>query len=247
MQKLINKVAVITGGSSGIGYATAKLFKEEGATVVITAEREDAVVEAADTLGVLGIVSDASCLKSIRSLYEEIKRQVGVIDILFLNAGVAQFSPICSVDEAFYDAMFDTNVKGVYFNIQNALPIFRNNGSVILNTASLGSKGAPTTSVYAATKAAVRSLARSLSAELLERKIRVNAIAPGPIKTSIFDKLDLPRDVIDNLEVNFVDSTPMKRWGSSEEVAKPALFFASADSSFITGVELAIDGGFSQL
>lgn len=247
MNKLEGKVAVITGGNSGIGYETARLFKSQGAQVVITGRRQEAVARAAEELGVIGIVSDTSDVKSLSKLYENIREQVGSIDVLFLNAGIAQFAPIELVDEAFYDSIFDTNVKGLYFNVQKALPLINEGGSIIFTTSAVGSKGVPSTSIYAATKAAVRSFARSLSAELLPKKIRVNAIAPGPIETSIYSKLLLPQEAIDGIETNFANGNPMKRFGLSAEVAKPALFLATEDSSYITGIELAVDGGATQL
>ncbi len=247
MKKLEGKVAVITGGNSGIGLETAKLFKEHGAKVVITGRRKEAVEQAAYNLGVHGIVSDTSDIQSIGRLYDQVKELLGSIDILFLNAGIAQFSTLENVDEAHYDSIFNTNVKGLYFNIQKALPLLNEGASVILNTSAVSTKGYPSTSVYSATKAAVRSFARTLSAELLPKKIRVNAIAPGPIETPIYDKLTLPKEAREGLGTEFANANPMKRFGSSEEIAKPALFLASSDSSYISGVELNVDGGATQL
>lgn len=247
MNKLQGKVAVITGGNSGIGYETAKLFKNEGATVVITGRRSEAVAQAAEELGVIGLVSDTSDTSGLEALYSSIREQAGNIDILFLNAGIAQFAPIEQVDEDIYDSIFNTNVKGLYFNVQKALPLLNEGASVIFTTSAVTRKGFATTSVYSATKAAVRNLARTLSAELLPRKIRVNAIAPGPIETPIYEKLGLPQDALNGLADNFTSMNPMKRFGSSAEVAGPALFLASGDSSYITGIELAVDGGATQL
>lgn len=247
MNKLKGKIAVITGGNSGIGYETAKLFKSHGAQVIITGRRADAVELAAKELGVIGIVSDTSDTHSLAQLYENIREQVGSIDILFLNAGIAQFAPIELVDEELYDIIFNTNVKGLYFNVQKALPLLNEGASIIFTTSAVGSKGFASTSVYSATKAAVRSFARTLSAELLPKKIRVNAIAPGPIETPIYGKLTMPQNAIDGMAHDFATNNPMKRFGSSSEVAKPALFLATDDSSYISGIELAVDGGVTQL
>lgn len=247
MKKLEGKKVVITGANSGIGYESAKLFKAEGATVIITGRRADAVKKAAEELGVIGLVSETSNLTQIKALYEEVKQKIGSIDVLFLNAGIAQFAPIEYVTEEVYDEIFNVNVKGLYFNVQSALPIMNDGGSIILTTSAVSSKGFAGTTVYSATKAAVRNLARTLSAELLPRKIRVNAIAPGPIVTPIYDKLTLPKEAIEGMSHQFAESNPMKRFGSAEEVAKPALFLASDDSSYITGIELNVDGGATQL
>lgn len=247
MNKLEGKVAVVTGGNSGIGYETAKLFKAQGARVVIIGRRPDAVEKAAGELGVIGLVSDTTDIQSITEVYEQIKNKLGAIDILFLNAGIAQFAPIEYVEEELYDLIFNTNVKGLYFNVKKALPIMNEGGSIIFTTSAVSQKGFASTSVYAATKAAVRSFARTLTAELLPKKIRVNAIAPGPITTPIYGKLSLPKEAIDGIESDFASSNPMKRFGSSAEVAMPALFLASDDSSYISGIELAVDGGATQL
>lgn len=247
MNKLEGKVAVITGGNSGIGYETAKLFKSQGAKVIITGRRAEAVEKAAEELGVIGIVSDTSEIESLEAFYTKVKNLAGSIDVLFLNAGIAQFSPIEYVDEKFYDSIFNTNVKGLYFNVQKALPLLNEGASIIFTTSAVSQKGFASTSVYSATKAAVRSFARTLTAELLHKKIRVNAIAPGPIKTPIYGKLAMPQEAIDGIELDFASSNPMKRLGSSAEIAKPALFLASDDSSYISGIELAVDGGVTQL
>lgn len=247
MNKLEGKIAVITGGNSGIGYETAKLFKSQGAKVIIIGRRSDAVEAAAKELNVTGLISDTTDINSITEVYEKIKNLMGSIDVLFLNAGIAQFAPIEYVEEDLYDLIFNTNVKGLYFNVKKALPLLNEGASIIFTTSAVGQKGVASTSVYAATKAAVRSFARSLTAELLPKKIRVNAIAPGPISTSIYRKLTMPSEMIDGIESDFANSNPMRRFGSSEEIAKPALFLASSDSSFISGIELAVDGGVTQL
>lgn len=247
MNKLKGKIAVITGGNSGIGHETAKLFKNEGGRVFITGRRPDAVAQAAKDLGVTGLVSDTSDMESLSRLYDTVREQAGGIDILFLNAGIAQFAPIETVDEQLYDLIFNTNVKGLYFNVQKALPLLNEGASIIFTTSAVSRKGFANTSVYSATKAAVRSFARTLSAELLPKKIRVNAIAPGPIETPIYDKLTLPKEAVEGMAESFASMNPMKRFGLSEEVARPALFLATDDSSYITGIELAVDGGATQL
>ncbi len=247
--KLAGKVAVITGGNSGIGLATAKLFQTEGATVVITGRRKEAVEAAVKEIGgnSIGFTSDTANLNAIRELYRDVNERVGKIDVLFLNAGVAKFGPVDSVDEATFDDMVNVNFKGLFFNVQYALPVLNDNASIILTTTMADRKGYPDTSVYSATKAAVRSLARTLSAELVGRGIRVNAVSPGPIETPIFGKLGVPEEGVPGLKEGFKDVVPMKRFGSADEIAKPALFLASDDSSFVLGVELMVDGGTAQL
>lgn len=247
--KLAGKVAVITGGNSGIGLATAKLFQTEGATVVITGRRKEAVEAAVKEIGgnSIGFTSDTANLNAIHELYRDVNERVGKIDVLFLNAGVAKFGPVDSVDEATFDEMVNVNFKGLFFNVQHALPVLNDNASIILTTTMADRKGYPDTSVYSATKAAVRSLARTLSAELVGRGIRVNAVSPGPIETPIFGKLGVPEEGVPGLKEGFKDVVPMKRFGSADEIAKPALFLASDDSSFVLGVELMVDGGTAQL
>jgi len=247
--KLKDKVTVITGANSGIGLATAKLFRQEGAKVVITGRRQEAVDKAAVEIGegVVGITSDSSQLNKIDELYKKIDETYGKIDVLFLNAGIATFEPIDQVTEESYDRMMNTNLKGLYFNIQKALPLLKQGGSIILTTSAADQKGFPNTSVYAATKAAVRSLARTLSAELLEKGIRVNSIAPGPIDTPIFDKLGFPQEAVPEVKEQFASMNPMKRFGTSEEIAKGALFLASSDSSYVAGIDLSVDGGMAKL
>ena len=248
-RKLENKVAIITGGNSGIGLSTAKLFQAEGARVVITGRRQTVVDSAVKEIGgdSIGFKSDTSKLDDIAALYEKVKEQFGKIDILFLNAGIAKFGPFTSVDEAIFDEMVNINFKGLFFNLQKALPLLSEGASVILTTSIADQKGFPDTSVYSATKAAVRSLARTLSAELVDKKIRVNAIAPGPIDTPIFEKLGVPEGAVAEVKEGFKSTVPMKRMGSPDEIAKAALFLASDDSSFVMGVDLAVDGGVAQL
>ena len=248
-QKLKDKVAVITGGNSGIGLATAKLFQAEGAKVIITGRRTEAVETAVKEIGgtCVGFVSDTGNLKDIADLYQQIQKTAGKIDVLFLNAGIAIFGPFDTIDEAAFDAMVNINFKGLFFNIQQAAPLLNEGASVIINSSIADQKGFPNTSVYGATKAAVRSLARTLSAELIERKIRVNSLAPGPIDTPIFDKVGIPEADVPGMKEDFAGQNPMKRMGRPDEIASAALFLASGDSSYITGIDLTVDGGMTQL
>lgn len=248
MGKLTDKVAVITGGTTGIGFATARLFADEGAKVIVTG-RSPATLEAAraELAGKAEVVaSDATKLADIESLFEQVRAKHGRVDVLFANAGGGQFRPLEAVDEAYFDSIFNLNVKSVYFTLQKALPLLGRGSSVVLNTSIAGAKGFPSTSVYGAAKAAVRQIARSLAAELLERGIRVNAVSPGPIETPIYTKLGLGENV-DGFKQQMTASNPMKRFGRPEEVARATLFLASDDASYITGAELAVDGGVTQL
>lgn len=247
--KLQNKVAVITGGNSGIGLETAKLFYQEGAKVVITGRRKEVVESAAKEIGegVIGMQSDASNLADIDHLYAEVNKMFGTIDILFLNAGMAFFTPMETINEETFDRLSDTNFKGLFFNVQKAVPYMKNGGSIVLTTSAAGLIGSATTSVYAATKAAVRSLARTLSAELLPKGIRVNGVSPGPIETPIMEKIGVPLEALPAVKAGFAAENPMKRIGTSDEIAKGVLYLASDDSSFVSGIDLAIDGGLTQL
>lgn len=249
MGKLTNKVAVITGGTTGIGFATAKLFAEEGARVVVTGRNPETLEQARRELAgpkVTGsvevVAADSTKVADLDRLFEEVKRKYGQVDVLFVNAGGGQFRPLDAADEAYFDHVFDLNVKSAYFTIQKALPLLKHGASIVLNTSVAAAKGFATTSAYAAAKAAVRQLARSLGAELLARGIRVNAVSPGPIETPIYEKLGLGAH-LDDFKQQMSSSNPMKRFGRPEEVAGAVLFFASDHSSYVTGTELAIDGG----
>ncbi len=250
MTKLTNKVAVITGGSTGIGLATAKTFLAEGAKVVITGRTQetlDAATQEINSDNLTAIQSDTSQLDQIQSLAEEVKSKFGKIDILFANAGIAWFAPIEQSDEAFFDAQFNTNVKGLYFTIQKLLPIFNDNGAIVLNASAAASKGFNGGSVYSATKGAVRSFARTLSNELAPRNIRVNVVSPGPIETPIYGKMGMSEEELKGMAEGFAAQVPMGRFGSSDEVAKTVLFLASNDSSYILGEEILIDGGIATI
>ncbi len=249
MGKLEGKVAVITGGNSGIGLATAKEFKEQGAKVVITGRDQQTLDEAKREISgdVLAVRSDTSSLAEIDKLFTTIREKFGHIDVLFVNAGVGKFAPVEAVTEELFDSIMDVNFKGAYFTIQKALPLLSENASIILNTSINAHIGMPNSSVYAASKAALITLARTLSAELVGRGIRVNAISPGPITTPIFNRLGLPPEALEETANNIREQVPMKRFGRPEEIAKTALFLASSDSSFLLGTEIVADGGMSQL
>lgn len=247
--KLENKIALITGGNSGIGLAAAKLFYAEGAKVIITGRRKEVVESAAKEIGenAIGIASDTANLEDITALYQQVEDQFGILDVLFLNAGMAHFEPIATMTEATFDRLCNTNFKGLYFNVQKAVPVMKNGGAIILTTSAAGLTGAPQMSAYGGTKAAVRSLARSLSAELLPKGIRVNGVSPGPIETPIMEKVGIPLAALADAKAGFAASNPMKRIGTADEVAKAALYLASDDSSFVAGIDLCVDGGLTQL
>ena len=250
MGKLNGKVAVITGGSTGIGLATAKTFIEEGAKVVITG-RTQLTLDAAQTEinheNLRVIQSDTSKLDEVNALVSKVEAEFGKVDILFANAGIAWFAPIGQTDEAFFDTHFNTNVKGLFFTIQKFLPIFNDGGAIVLNASAVIHKGFENSSVYSATKGAVRSFARTLSAELAPRKIRVNTVSPGPIDTPIYGKMGMTEDQLKGMAENFANMVPLKRFGSSAEVAKAVLFLASDDSSYVAGEEILVDGGIATI
>jgi NAD(P)-dependent dehydrogenase (short-subunit alcohol dehydrogenase family) len=245
---LQNKVTLITGGTSGIGAATAQLFLKEGATVIVTGSNPDTLKAARDSMpGIEVIASDAGDTIASAKLIEAVKAKHGRIDVLFANAGIAKAAAIEAIDEAFFDAVFDVNVRGLYFTIKNALSIMPDGSSIILTSSMSASEGRPAMSVYGATKAAVRSLARNLAAELAPRKIRVNAISPGFIETPILGKVGLPPEAIAEFVKSMEQQIPLARIGQSSEVASAALFLATDASSFVTGSELPVDGGFAQV
>jgi NAD(P)-dependent dehydrogenase (short-subunit alcohol dehydrogenase family) len=248
-KKLEGKVSVITGGNSGIGLATAKRLVEEGAQVFITDRRQSELDEAVAQIGkhVIGVQGDVSHLADLDRLFATVKEQHGRLDVLFANAGVGALAPIGSISEAHFDKALNINVKGLLFTVQKALPLFTDGGSIILNASIAASKGTEGSSVYGATKAAVRSFARCWTTDLKHRKIRVNTISPGPIETPIFNKAGLTREQIDEFKVSQVSAVPMGRMGKPDEVAKAAVFLAADGSSYVTGIELFVDGGVEQV
>ncbi|CAF0743407.1 unnamed protein product [Didymodactylos carnosus] len=251
MGKLDGKIALITGGSDGIGFATAQEFLTEGAAhVFITGRRQDALNEAVKKLGskkVTGIQGDTSNMADLDKLCDVIKKEKGHLDILFANAGIFEVAPLDSVTEKHYDNLFNINVKGVLFTVQKALPIFVDGGSIILNASVLSVKASPSQSVYSATKAALRSFARCWTVDLKERKIRVNALSPGPIETSVLRNIFTTEEEKKQAYDSMASKTVMGRVGRVDEIAKAAVFLASDDSSYVTGIELFVDGGAGQV
>jgi NAD(P)-dependent dehydrogenase (short-subunit alcohol dehydrogenase family) len=247
-KRLDGKIAVITGGSSGIGLAMAQRFVQEGAYVLITGRRQSELDKAVNQIGknVTDVQADVSNLEDLRRLYDVVKQQKGRIDILFANAGIAESAPLGSITEDHFDKIFNINVKGLLFTVQRALPLFQDGGSIILTSSVGGSKGTPALSVYNATKAAIRSFARSWTVDLKHRKIRVNAISPGPINTPAVSRLFENGQQAEQVKMALLN-IPMGRMGNPDEVAKAAAFLASDDSSYITGIELFVDGGRAQI
>jgi NAD(P)-dependent dehydrogenase (short-subunit alcohol dehydrogenase family) len=243
MGKLTGKVAVITAATSGMALATAKLFVEEGAYVFITGRRQDKLDEAVKAIGknVTGVQGDAANLADLDRLYDIVKKEKGKIDILFASAGRGEFAAIGQVSEEHFDDTFNLNVRGTLFTVQKALPLFNDGGSIIMNGSIVSIKGFPAFGVYAASKAAVRSFARTWVNDLKDRKIRVNVISPGPIDTPILDPLG------PDAKASFTALIPRGEIGRPEEIATVALFLGSSDSSFVNGVELYVDGGMSQI
>lgn len=249
MKKLEGKVAVITGGNSGIGLATAKKFAEHGARVVISGRDPNTLEKAAKEIGsdTLAIRADVADPAGLDSLFDQVRARFGRVDVLFVNAGIAKFAPLSKATAAHFDEVVGVNLRGAYFTIQKALPLLSDGASVILNTTTVHHLGLPGTSVYSASKAAVRSLARTLSAELIERGIRVNGVAPGPIETPILSRLGLSPEAVNEMAQGLLSRVPVKRFGRPEDIAEAVLFLASPDSAYVVGVELNVDGGMSQL
>ena len=249
MGKLDGKIAVITGGNTGIGLATAKLFVAEGAYVYITGRRQEKLDEAVAEIGsnVTGVQGDVASQSDIDRLYEQIKSKHGKLDIIFANAGAAEHGPLGKITDEHFDRMFNGNVKGMVFTVQTLLPLLPDGASIIVTSSVVGSKGLPDNSIYAATKAAVRSFARTWTTGLKNRLIRVNAISPGPIDTEGLRKAMDSSGMGEQMKQGISASVPLGRLGEPEEIAKAALFLASSDSSYITGIELFVDGGFAQV
>jgi NAD(P)-dependent dehydrogenase (short-subunit alcohol dehydrogenase family) len=242
--KLEGKIAVVTGGSAGIGLAAAKLFADEGAYVFITGRRQAELDAAVKLIGptAVAVRADAGNLADLAHLFDTVKAAKGRVDVLYANAGVYDATPFGAISEDAYNAMFDINVKGVLFTVQQALPLIPDGGSIILTGSVSGSKGMEAFSVYNATKAAIRSFARSWTADLKARKIRVNVVSPGPVQTPGFDVF-----ANDDVKQYLKTLVPLGRIGTSEEIAKAVLFLASDDSSYVAGAELFVDGGLAQV
>ena len=247
--KLDGKIALVTGGSSGIGLATAQRFVQEGAYVFITGRRQDALDEAVKTIGrnVAAIQADASKFADLDQLYATIQTEKGRLDILFANAGSGTLLPLGAITEEQYDTTFNTNVKGLLFTVQKALPLMPEGASIILNASITSIKGTPAFSVYSASKAAVRSFARSWAVDLKEHKIRVNAISPGVVPTPGYNLLGLREEQMKGFIASQADTIPLGRVGTPDEIAKAVVFLASDDSSFVNAIELFVDGGMAQI
>jgi NAD(P)-dependent dehydrogenase (short-subunit alcohol dehydrogenase family) len=243
--RFAGKIVLVTGGSSGLGLAAARAFAEEGARVIIAGRDQASIDRAVADVGVnaTGHRADVSRVQDIKQLMRVIEAQHGRLDVLFANAGIGRLGAIGEVTEALWDEVMGTNLKGVFFTVQQALPLMGKGASIVLNASVAADIGAPDSSVYSASKAAVRSLGRSLGAELVDRGIRVNVVSPGPIDTPIFDKFGVPADAVGDFKKSWADDIPMKRFGRAEEVARAVLFLASSEASYITGVELLVDGG----
>jgi NAD(P)-dependent dehydrogenase (short-subunit alcohol dehydrogenase family) len=247
--RLEGKIALITGGNSGIGLATAKQFVNEGAHVYISGRRDTELAAAVKEIGknVTGIQGDVSKLGDLDRLFAQIKREKGKLDIVFANAGVAAYAPFGKITEEHYDSIFGINVKGLLFTVQKALPLLPDGASIILNASIVASKGLSANSVYSATKAAVRSFARTWTTDLKDRRIRVNAVSPGPIETPGLDDLLASAEGGEQRRKMITSIVPLGRFGTPNEIAKAVVFLASDDSSYITGTELFVDGGFAQV
>ncbi len=243
MSHLQGKTVVVTGGNSGIGYAAAKKFRDLEANVVITGRNNEAVADAAEVLGVTGIMADQANLQDIDEVVRQVNESFGSVDVLFINAGVAAFAPVEHMEEEQFDNIMNINFKGAFFTLQKFVPILREGASVI-NLSSINAyTGMPNTAVYAASKAAMNALTRTAASELAPRGIRVNSVNPGPVNTAIFSKLGMPEEAIAEFAAAMQDRIPLKRFGEPEDIANLVAFLASDEASFITGAEYTIDGG----
>src|SRR5437870_11146292 len=249
MGKLDGKIALVTGGNSGIGLATAKEFAGEGAYVFITGRRDPELAAAVKEIGsnVTAVRGDVSNLVDLDRLFAQIQREKGRLDVLFANAGVARYAPFGKITEELYDSIFDINVKGLLFTVQKALPLLPDRASIILNASIVASKGLSSNSVYSATKAAVRSFARTWTTDLKDRRIRVNAVSPGPVDTPGLNDLMASTGAGEQRLKMLSNIVPLGRLGTPKEIAKAVVFLASDDSSYITGTELFVDGGMAQV
>jgi NAD(P)-dependent dehydrogenase (short-subunit alcohol dehydrogenase family) len=249
MGKLDGKIALVTGGNGGIGLATAKRFVAEGAYVFITGRREGELAAAVKDIGrnVTAVQGDVSNLADLDRLFGQIKREKGKLDIVFANAGIAKYAPVGAITEELYDSIFNINVKGLLFTVQKALPLMPDGAAIILNASIVASKGLSANSIYSATKAAVRSFARTWTTDLKARRIRVNAVSPGTIDTPGLNDLLASSDAGQERIKMISNAVPLGRFGTPDEIAKAVVFLASDDSSYVTGTELFVDGGFAQV
>ena len=249
MKRFDNKTVLVTGGNSGIGLATALEFAKQGARVIITGRDQATLDQAKAQLGANAIAlrNDAGDIQAAKELAASLIDQGIKLDTVFINAGVAKFAPLEAIDEALWDQSFNVNVKGAYFAIQALLPLFNKGAAIILNGSINAHIGMPNSSVYAASKAALISLAKTLSGELVDRGIRVNVVSPGPVKTPLYGRLDLPADQLDAMAAGIQAQIPLKRFGTPGEVASAVVYLSSPEAAFIVGTELIVDGGMSQL
>jgi NAD(P)-dependent dehydrogenase (short-subunit alcohol dehydrogenase family) len=249
MQRLHGKNALITGGSSGIGLATARLFHAEGARIAITGRSAESLEKAGCLLGAEALIyrSDTGCTRDIDALFADLGRHFDGLDLLILNAGTAAPAPLAAVSEAAFDEALAVNFKGVFFTLQKALPLLRAGSSVVVTTSITNRLGSPNFSIYGACKAALRSLVASLSLELIPQKIRINAVSPGPIATPMFDRLGLPPEISEAIQNEIAQKSPSCRFGTPDEVARTILFLACDEASYIVGQEIVVDGGMSLL
>jgi NAD(P)-dependent dehydrogenase (short-subunit alcohol dehydrogenase family) len=247
--RFVNKVVVVTGGTSGIGLATAKAFAAEGASVFVTGRRQDALDAAVQAIGgtVTGVRADMSKLADIDRLYDAVQQKHAQIDVLFANAGGGTMLPLGAITEEQYQDTFDTNVKGTLFTVQKALPLLKDGASIVLTSSNAGASGTPAFSVYGASKAAVRNFARNWILDLKERRIRVNVVSPGPIETAGLNEVFGGGDQAQGIKDYLATQIPAGRVGQPEEIAKAVLFLASDDASFVNGAELFVDGGLTQI
>jgi NAD(P)-dependent dehydrogenase (short-subunit alcohol dehydrogenase family) len=245
---LKDKIAVVTGGNSGIGLAAAKEFNRDGAQVIIVGRNPQAVSRAANEVGgnTLGLTADVSRVADLDAAYKKIHEKFGRIDVLFANAGVAKFAPAADSTEAMFDEITDINFRGTFFTVQRALPLLSEGAVILLTSTAVVHFGMPGTSIYAAGKAALNSLAKILAVELASRKIRVNVVSPGPIETPLFGKLGMSQEAAQEVGTKIVAQVPLARFGQAQEIGKAVAFLASADAAFITGQELVLDGGLAQ-
>ena len=246
--KLQDKIAVITGGNSGIGLATAHELKAQGARIIIIGRNPDAVANAATEIGgdTLGMVADVSKVGDLARVFDEIRTKAGRVDVLFANAGIAKLSPLAESTEDLFDEMMNCNLKGAYFTVKYALPLLSEGASVVFTSSTVSHFGMPGSSIYSAGKAALNNLAKTLAVELAASKIRFNVVSPGPISTPIFAKMGLSESATQEMGSAILNQVPLARFGEAHEIAKAVAYLASADSSYVTGTELLIDGGMAQ-